>query len=248
MNKNFKVFDEYANTFDMNEHMIAYKYKHSYRVMDLSEEIASSLNLDEHEIYVARVIGLLHDIGRFKQWTEYKTFVDRKSIDHGDEGKKILSDKNFINKFNIDESDYDTVRTAVCNHNKYEYDISHLSSRDDMHSKIVRDADKLDILYAFSIASLLKLKEDNSEIDKDTTAFFFNHKETKFKENRTCNDRVVGLISFIYDLNYPYSINKVKKGKYLENMAEQLNNKELFKPYFDEAIKYLKERSDEYDG
>ena len=36
------------------------------------------------EIELAGLIGLLHDIARFEQFTKYQTFNDRLSFDHGD--------------------------------------------------------------------------------------------------------------------------------------------------------------------
>ena len=93
MNENFDVFDEYVQNYDMNERMIGYKYNHSYRVVHQAEEICRSLNLDTEERDLASNIALLHDIARFRQWTDYKTFNDEDSFDHGDEGVKILFEK-----------------------------------------------------------------------------------------------------------------------------------------------------------
>ena len=60
-------FDEYVFKYDMNDPDINYKYHHSYRVMDAMEILAIKLNLPEKDIHLAKVIGLLHDIGRFEQ-------------------------------------------------------------------------------------------------------------------------------------------------------------------------------------
>ena len=45
---------------------------------------------------------------------------------------------------------------------------------------------------------------------------------------------------FVFDLNFKYSIGTVLDKKYLENILKNSQNKELFKPYVDEAVKYLK--------
>ena len=93
MNENFDVFDDFVMTYDMNEKMIGYKYNHSYRTVHQAEEIARSLELDEEDMNLASNIALLHDVARFRQWTDYKTFDDFNSFDHGDEGVKILFDE-----------------------------------------------------------------------------------------------------------------------------------------------------------
>ena len=94
MNENFDAFDDFVMKYDLNENMIKYKYNHSYRVVHQAEEIARSLELDEEDRALASLIGLLHDIARFRQWTDYKTFSDDESFDHGKEGVKILFDEN----------------------------------------------------------------------------------------------------------------------------------------------------------
>ena len=122
MNENFDEFDKYVMGFDFNEDMIAYKYNHSYRVMHQCDEISYTLNLDEEDNYLTCLIGLLHDIGRFEQWTKYKSFDDLKTIDHGDLGEKLLFKNNLIKNYKLDEEKYNIVSKAIKYHNKY-YDI-----------------------------------------------------------------------------------------------------------------------------
>ena len=110
MDENYDAFDDYVMGFDINEDMISYKYMHSYRVVHQAEEICRSINTDTVERDLSSNIALLHDIARFKQWTEYKTFDDSKSFDHGDEGVKILFDEGLIDRFIIDKSDYEVVK------------------------------------------------------------------------------------------------------------------------------------------
>ena len=119
MNENHDAFDDYVMKFDMNERMIQYKYNHSYRVVHQAEEICRSLNLDTEERDLASTIALLHDIARFRQWTNYKTFSDADSFDHGDEGVKILFDEGEINNYIVKKDDLDVLKVAIKNHNKY---------------------------------------------------------------------------------------------------------------------------------
>ena len=60
----------------------------------LSLSIASSIGLNEEKINLAKLIGLLHDIARFEQYTRYQTFRDIESIDHGNLGAEILQQDN----------------------------------------------------------------------------------------------------------------------------------------------------------
>ena len=52
------------------------KYNHSFRVMNLSEKIAQSLELPKEEIELMKLCGLLHDIGRFEQGMKYHIFEE----------------------------------------------------------------------------------------------------------------------------------------------------------------------------
>ena len=239
MNENFDAFDEYALKYDMNIDMIKYKYNHSYRVVHQAEEICRSLNLDTEERDLASNIALLHDIARFKQWKEYKTFCDHDSFDHGDEAIKILFDEGEIKNYNIKEEDYDVLKKAIKNHNKYSID-KKLNEREKLHSMIIRDADKIDIVYAFSTNRLLELEDDDSEISESVSEDFMNHVLTVKKEIKTKNDRILEILGYLYDLVYDYSKERVLNEKYVDKIYNHLKNKKLFKPYRDEMIKFLK--------
>ncbi len=239
MNENFDEFDKYALEFDMNEKMIEYKYNHSYRVVHQAEEICRSLNMDTVERDLASNIALLHDLARFKQWTEYKTFHDEDSFDHGEMANKILFEDGMINKLNIDKEDYEVLKKAIRNHNKFKIEDG-MNEREILHSKIVRDADKLDILYAFSTNRLIEIKEDDSKINDSIYDDFFKHKQSFNTDIKSLNDRIISMFALIYDLNFDYSLERVLNEDYLGKIYHHLKNKKLFKQYYDEAIKYLK--------
>ncbi len=61
-----EAFEKYVKNYDMKDPDILYKYKHSYRVMALSEYLADKLNLSQIDKDLAKIIGLYHDIGRFE--------------------------------------------------------------------------------------------------------------------------------------------------------------------------------------
>ena len=242
MNENHDAFDEYAMKFDMNERMIQYKYNHSYRVVH-QEEICRSLNLDTEERDLASTIALLHDIARFRQWRDFKTFSDAKSFDHGDEGVKILFDEGEIKNYNVKSDDLDILKTAIKNHNKYLIDPNKMSVREALHSKIIRDADKVDILYAFSTNHLLELDEDDAEISDEVRDKFFEHDQVLKSKLKSKNDMTIMLWGLIFDLNYDYSKERILNEKYIEKMYGFLKHKKIFKPFYEEAIKWLKEET-----
>ena len=81
---------KYASEFDLSVPAIRHKYEHSLRVEDLCGKIAESIDLPERDIYLARVMGLMHDIGRFYQWHTFGTYSDRKSFCHAQFGADLI--------------------------------------------------------------------------------------------------------------------------------------------------------------
>ena len=100
--ENAKIeFENYVSLFNPNDAKIKLKIEHIKRVSELSKEIAKSLNLNEEQIRLAEVIGLFHDIGRFKQVEKYNTFRDRDSENHAVLAIQVLFEENLIEKFKI---------------------------------------------------------------------------------------------------------------------------------------------------
>ena len=91
-----KEFDDFMLYYDMELEKISLKYYHTQRVAILCEKIAASLYLTDEERYIAWVIGMLHDIGRFDQATMYDTFNDKESFDHAEYGVRLLFDEGMI--------------------------------------------------------------------------------------------------------------------------------------------------------
>lgn len=102
-----QVFNDYVKKFDREDGSILLKITHTYHVVDLSEYIAKEQGLDEENVALAKLIALLHDIGRFKQVTLLRNFSD-KGFDHADYGVKILFEENLIRKF-IPTNKYDEI-------------------------------------------------------------------------------------------------------------------------------------------
>lgn len=62
-------FIKYTKRFDLDNENIKRKQGHSIRVMRICNQIAKNLELSNEQIDIATLIGLLHDIARFEQYT-----------------------------------------------------------------------------------------------------------------------------------------------------------------------------------
>jgi len=221
-------FKKYVEPYDITNGKIALKIVHTYRTAKMAEEIAESLKLNEEDVKLAWLIGLLHDIGRFEQLRIYDTFNDRESIDHGDFGVKILFEDGLIKNF-IDERKYDDIiYKAIKNHNKFKIEDG-LNKQELLHSKIIRDADKTDI-YEVCITDIENQGEvlyDVQELKKqfitpEVLKDYLSHKSIDRSKIKNEIDEFLIKISFIYDYNYPKGLEVIKEKKYIERMITVL--------------------------
>lgn len=119
------------------------KHDHSYRVADLCKSLSAKLEWTDEEKDVAYICGLLHDIGRFQQLIDYGTFNDSQSVDHAAYSLEVLEKENFLDELTAEQSQM--VLTAIKYHNKRQLP-KDLNEEDRKYAKLLRDADKLDIL------------------------------------------------------------------------------------------------------
>ncbi len=223
-------FNSYTSKYDKNIVPINRKYYHSYRVMEQSIKIAESINLSKEDIELASLIGLLHDVARFEQWMRYETFSDSKSIDHGDFGVEILSEKDFIRDF-IKDNQYDEIiKIAIKNHNKYKIEEG-LNEKQLLHSKIIRDADKIDIFYEgaedFFWNTLEERTEvENSLISEDYFKEFTSRNTICRKPSQTKLDSIIAMIAFIFDLNFNYSKKVIYENNYINRILNKFDYKD----------------------
>lgn len=225
-----EVFKEYVSSYDLDIIEIKNKYCHSLQVSNLCEEIAKSLNLNEKEILLAKQIGLLHDIGRFEQWKKFKSYHDPDSIDHGDLGVEILFNKKLIDAFNITDN-LDILYNAIKYHNKFT--LPKLDSYTELFCNIIRDADKIDILYLVFNNDYNILDNTDEEVTKINREDFYNKKSIKNENIKNANDHIVCILAFVNNLNFSISKDYILKNKYLDKIYDGLKHKEPLKEFFE---------------
>ena len=239
MEKEMKLFNEYVKQFDFSDKKIKYKFHHSYRVMEIAKEIASSLKLNEEDTYIATLAALLHDIGRFNQIKNYDTYRDQISVDHGDEGERVLKENDLIKQFTSDEQIIEIILKSTKYHNKYEID-SNLDERTLLFCKIVRDADKLDIIRECAN----EINDEKITIKKEILESIINHELASNNYCETDTDHVVYYLSWIVDFNFKYSYLFLDENKIIEkklNLLEMYGETEETKLIREIILNKLKE-------
>ncbi len=238
MQEVINIFNEYAKKYDLTVAPIMGKYHHSYRVYEYGKDIAKSLGLNEHDIYIISIACLFHDVARFLQWTLYQTYEDAKSFDHGDKSYEILKDE-LIDKMNLSEEDKNIVLKAVKIHNKYQIE-GDLTNKELTACKVVRDADKIDIMKEQGI-----IKEEGKVL-KEIVDTLMNHKMVANDMIRDGNeiDATLRLLAFTFDVNYKYSYQLILDNKIVEDKinAIEIYSHEDLSELQNNMINYIKER------
>ena len=213
----FESFDEYTKNYDFNIKGVNMKYHHTLRVADIAKKIAKSINLNEEDTELAVKCALLHDIARFKQTTEYNTFEDNISFDHGDMGETILRKNNYISTYEEDKYKQELIITTVRNHNKFKIE-DNLDEKVVLFCKIVRDADKVDILNNQSLYKIDGICDINENIYNSIKKHeLVNNKDVS---NKVEND--LRQIGFLFDLEFSESYKIINENNIVNNTFELL--------------------------
>lgn len=256
-NAALKAFQDYISHYDIKKEMIRLKVEHTYRVSELCEKIAQSIGLNENEVDLAWLIGLLHDIGRFEQQKNYGTFIDADSIDHAKYGEEILfgssvgntTDDNpiSIRDFVKESTEDEVIRMAVGSHSAYRIPEG-LDERTTTFCHIVRDADKIDILKVNVEFPLEEIYNETTErlysgqVTPEVMASFDEEHAVLRSLKKETVDHIVGHISLVYELVYPISIRIVKEQGYLN----KLMNFDSWNPVTKEQFAHIREKMEQY--
>lgn len=245
-----KVFFEYVKSYDITDGKIALKVNHILRVSEISKCLATELKLSEEDVKLAELIGLLHDIGRFEQIRVYNTFYDKKSVNHGEYGVKVLFEDGLIKKFNIDEKYYKIIRLAIVNHNRPRIEEG-LNGKELLHAKIIRDSDKLDIYNVLLTDTVQNTYEceslENEEFSEEIVREFKEDQLIIYKNMQTNADLWIAHIAYVFDFYFKESYIILKEKDYINKLFEKANFKnEKTKSIAQEIVnisnKYIKEK------
>ena len=229
----YNWFENYVNKFYCKDSYINQNIKlkedHTLRVCKNIIGISKSLNLCENDILLAEVLALFHDIGRFEQFQKYRTFNDKKSVNHAKLGIEIIKKKNVFSKLPKEEEKL--IIKAIKFHNI----IKLPDEKDDriiFFSKLIRDADKLDIFYVLtsyyssknngSNPALDLDRPDTEEYSKDIIKDILENKSSNLKHVKTINDFKLLQIGWIYSINFAPTFDRIEERKYLEIIRDYL--------------------------
>ena len=227
-------FNDFVISFENRypQHLFKFDLKrvHSQKVADEIITIAEAIGLDPEGIALAKIIGLLHDIGRFPQFAGYSTFDDRISVDHGALGVNILRDCNLLAM--LDFNDRIVVETAILHHNKARLPALEFK-RCRLYSQLIRDADKLDIFrivldtYDGSRGAEISSLPKEGDISMKVLADLINKESVRYDHIKNQIDWIFLRIGWLFDINFNATLKMIMdRGYYamLRSMLPETNN------------------------
>jgi hypothetical protein len=209
---------------DFVNYHLQLKREHTWRTCEEIVHLAKSLSLDGNQTRIAETVALLHDIGRFPQFVAYRTYNDSKSVHHGLLGVKLLHEEGALES--LDRQEKLWIETAVARHGDKALP-EKLNEQAMLFLKLVRDADKLDILRIviqcyqnmkeYPGGTLLELP-DEPRISPEVLEAVLAGQPFDYSRLNTLNDFKICQIGWVYDMNFAASLEKLKSYNMLDDM------------------------------
>lgn len=249
-----KWFAHYVRSFycadPVTQQAIVLKEKHSLRVCSEILIIGRQLGMSQNGLRIAEAMALFHDIGRFDQFTRYRTFVDRKSENHAKLGVDVLRRENTLAALN--EETRSLILQAISFHNRLS--IPNGETPICMHfSRLLRDADKLDIFNLVSDyycagpgekSNAIELDlPDTPGISDEILASLLNGKMISMQQMQSLNDFKLLQMAWIYDINFQPAFRVIQERDYLKKIRYALPESDRIDHIYNHLLSYLKQRS-----
>ncbi len=208
---------------------ILLKEEHTRNVCENMRLIAAELSLKNGELLLAETIALFHDVGRFPQYAEHRTFSDAVSVNHAVLGATVLADAGIL--AGLSPREREIVLNSVRFHNAFA--LPDIADRDALlFLRLIRDADKLDIWRIFVEYYESPGEEKASATEPglphgagysaDVLSCIFGKRVASLSCLKTVNDFKLMQLSWIYDLNFDTSLKLLLAREYIDRIVKTL--------------------------
>ena len=212
--------------YDRNDDKIRLKIVHTYGVVGQAAAIARRMRLSDEDMELAKLIALLHDLGRFEQLRRFDSF-EPDTMDHAAYGVQVLFEERLIRRFVKEETWDSIIRAAIAKHSDYR--LSGISDpRTLLHAKLIRDADKLDncrVKLADSIQTILGASAQEigeQEISPAIYETVFRNECIQSADRITKMDYWVSYIAYFFDINFRESMDIIVENDYISRIIRRI--------------------------
>jgi len=227
-------FDDYVAGFYRADEFInanlKLKEEHSRRTCEEMLYLAQELGLADNQKRIAEVIALFHDIGRFEQFVRYRTYNDGRSMNHCLLGLEVLGETKVLD--GVERKERELIEKAIEYHGLKELP-GNLDGECLLFSRLIRDADKLDILYVVTEyyrqyrdnpqEFMLELEfPDEQGYSPELVEEILRGRQIDYGEVRTLNDAKLLQLGWVYDVNFTVILKRIKQRRFLEMLFDFL--------------------------
>ena len=247
-------FGDYVAGFYGNDQFInaniELKEEHSWRTCEQMRYLADELKLSDNQRQIAEVISLFHDIGRFEQFIKYRTYNDPGSVDHCLLGLEVLRRAKVFEVLESEEREL--VEKAIEYHGLKELP-ENLNGECLLFSQLIRDADKIDIYYV--VTDYYEQYRDNPEefmleielpdepyCSAEVVENILKGRRISHGQLRTWNDMKLCQLGWVYDVNFPATLRRIRQRRFLEKILEFLPQNEDVKKVKKKIFDYVDSR------
>ena len=253
--KKFRAWvDDYVAGFYGNDEFInanlKLKEEHSRRVCEEIMYLAEELGLSDNQRRIADVIAILHDVGRFEQFVKYRTYNDSRSVNHCLLGVGVLRRKKVLEQ--VDRKSRELIEKAIEYHGLMELPAD-LEEECLLFSKLIRDADKLDVFYV--VTEYYKQYRDNPEefmlelefpdepgYSAEIVEGILCGRLIDYGKLRTINDMKLCQLGWVYDVNFTATLKRIKQRRFLEKIFDFLPKTEDIDKVRGKILEYVDSR------
>ncbi|OQA80228.1 MAG: hypothetical protein BWY31_04060 [Lentisphaerae bacterium ADurb.Bin242] len=224
------------------------KLEHTFDVCALMDRIICGEPVFAPEQYFpAWLCALFHDVSRFEQYRDYRTFRDDKSFDHGKRSAEI-----FLRDFavpGLPAEERRRVASAVEFHNKPKLPDS-LAPEILPLARAVRDADKLSIMKLlnrhfkrplFSREEAVNLgMPDTPGFTEELAAIALRGEPVKHSMMKNVNDFKITVFGWTSDVNFSVSARFLLEGNYYGELRSFLPESALLDELYEVSVGRLR--------
>ena len=202
------------------------------------------------DLALAQALALFHDVGRFEQLRSFSSFNDSITVDHALLGLKVINSSGVLSS--LPKRERNIIRKSIWHHNKYRIPISEKADVI-LFSRLIRDADKLDILGIVAEHFEKRDYHPNQAMDygltdelgltEEAVADILKGKMVRIATLKTLGDMRLMYSSWIFDINFPASLARIKEKGYLERLLADLPIEPKIIQVKDFLQAYLEKRS-----
>ena len=244
-------FDDYVAGFYGDDPYVNANLKlkedHTRRTCAEMLYLAEELALPENQKRIADVIALFHDIGRFTQFVKYRTYNDPRSENHCLLGLDVLRQTNVLEPVAAEEREL--IERAIEYHGLRELP-DDLDGQCLLFSKMIRDADKLDIFY-LTTEAYAGYAENPDEFELEVELpdepycspgvleAVLAGRLVDYSELKTLNDMKLFQLGWVYNINFTPTLRRIQQQDFLKTLFGFLPNNEDIERAKEKILAYV---------